>query len=518
MRLIHRFILRLVPLGALAAVIGILVSSSGPIPSERFQNINLYAGPGENYSAGTFDSLLSAQKKAGIGQVREVLDWSQIETTEGTYNWSTPIPYAAVFASEKAQDLKVIAVLTGGPTYMSDTFNSTQFLLRWADFVQAAVDQFGSNVNVWEIGSQINTSTGMSAFLVPAQASTKTTPDPKLYTQMLKVADKIIKDADPNDEVWMGSLVSSSASNCGMNPLTFLLEINGNKGWNSFDSLVYNPKRGAVAPEAADTETSSACASSLPVNNTTLAGEVQSVQDLARQLGGKPLQIEGLTWSSKQLSTLASDRAITSDQALADYLTRATVQLAGNNSLTNFSWQVDQKSTPAAFTALSNLNSILDGAKFMSEPQGQSGSVFEYRFSKGSQWIIIAWHAQDGDNPVPIQLSGLQVSSLTAYPVDAAGFTSSNGTDIPVDGDGNATVMVNERPVIFLGKTNNLASALQQDGSAQTDQWKYQMKVTAHRWTNQLKADMLHVVENLFESAKDKAINWGEEKLNNILG
>jgi RNA polymerase-interacting CarD/CdnL/TRCF family regulator len=78
--------------------------------------------------------------------------------------------------------------------------------------------------------------------------------------------------------------------------------------------------------------------------------------------------------------------------------------------------------------------------------------------------------------------------------------------------------MVNERPVIFLGKTNNLASALQQDGSAQTDQWKYQMKVTAHRWTNQLKADMLHVVENLFESAKDKAINWGEEKLNNILG
>ena len=163
--------------------------------------------------------------------------------------------------------------------------DSTQFLLRWADFVQAAVDQFGDQVDVWEVGSQINTDTGMSAFINPASPSSSTTPDPKLYTQMLKVANNIVKGADPNDEVWMGSLVSAASGSCAMNPLTFLLEINGAKGWEAMDSIEYSPARGANPPEAAVTSTSSACASSLPVANTTLSGEVQSVQDLARQLG-----------------------------------------------------------------------------------------------------------------------------------------------------------------------------------------------------------------------------------------
>jgi hypothetical protein len=58
---------------------------------------------------------------------------------------------------------------------------------------------------------------------------------------------------------------------------------------------------------------------------------------------------------------------------------------------------------------------------------------------------------------------------------------------------------------------------MQQDASNQTDSWKYELKVAAHGWVNQLKGDMLHAAENLFESAKDKAVNWGEEKLNNIL-
>jgi hypothetical protein len=302
-----------------------------------------------------------------------------------------------------------------------------------------------------------------------------------------------------------------------MNPLTFLLEVNGDGGWSSLDGIAYSPVRGASSPEAALTDSSSACTSSLPVNSTTLVGEVQSVQDLARQLGGMPLHIESLGWSGTNLDSLASNRNISVDQVLGDELTRATVQLAGSNSLTDFSWQVDQTGTPSAYAALSNLNSVLSGAKFVSQPQGQSGSVFEYRFSRGSQWIVIAWHAQDGDSPIPVTLSGLPVSSLTAYAVDAAGFSAANGTAISVDSSGSTTLLLNERPVVFIGSTSDLGTAMQQDASNQTDSWKYELKVAAHGWVNQLKGDMLHAAENLFESAKDKAVNWGEEKLNNIL-
>jgi hypothetical protein len=521
MRLFHRFFMRLVPLGVLAGVIAILVSSGGSIQSERIEAINFGSGPGSGYASGTFDGLLSAQKTAGVGEVFETLDWSQIETSQGTYNWTSPIPYAAVFASEKAEGLKIVAVLTGGPTYLAvadgGTVDSTQFLLRWGAFIQSAVDQFGADVDIWQIGTQINTSIGMSAYLMPSTPSTKISPDPKLYAQMLKVAAKIIKDADFNDQVWSGSLVSAASTSCAMNPLTFLLEVNGNGGWSSLDGVVYTPERGAAAPEKAITETSTACTSSLPTTNATLAGEVQSVQDLARQLGGKPLHIEGLGWSGTNLDALASNRSISADQVLGDELTRATVQLAGNNGLTDFSWQIDQANTPAAHTALSNLNSALSGARFVSEPQGQSGSVFEYRFNKGSQWIIIAWHAQDGDSPVPVTLSGLPVSSLTAYAVDAAGFTPGNGTAIPVDTNGNTTLLLNERPVVFLGGTSDLGTALQQDATNQTDVWKYDIKVAAHGMVNQLKGDMLHAAENLFDSAKKQAINWGQEELNKIL-
>jgi hypothetical protein len=334
---------------------------------------------------------------------------------------------------------------------------------------------------------------------------------------MAKVVYKIVKTADANDEVWMGSLVSASASNCAMNPLTFLLEVNGAKGWDSLDSIEYSPARGALAPETAQTAANSACASSLPASNATLSGEVTALQNLARQLGGKTVRIEGLGWSNDELAKLAANRSISADQVLADTLTRATTILAGSNSLTTFFWQIDPNAQAVPFTALSNLNSVLSGAKFEIQAQGQSGSVFEYRFSKGSQWIIIAWHAQDGDTPIPVTLSNLPVSSLTAYAVDAAAFTSANGTAIAVDANGTATVLLNERPVVFLGQTSNLAAAVQQDAASQVNEWKYKIKLSAHQSVNQLKADMLNAIKGLFQSAEDKVVQWGEDKLNSLL-
>ena len=521
MRFLRHFFLKLIPLALIAGVVAVLFSSSGTISSDRLEALNVNTGPGLTYGSDGFSNTLAAEKTAGTAYVREVLDWSQIETMQGTYNWSAPVSYAAVFAAEKAQGLKVIAVLNGGPTYLTptsgETVDSSQFLLRWANFVQAAVDQFGSQVDVWEIGSQINTTTGMSPFITPTVASTSTTPDPTLYAKMAKVVYKIVKTADANDEVWMGSLVSASASNCAMNPLTFLLEVNGAKGWDSLDSIEYSPARGALAPETAQTAANSACASSLPASNATLSGEVTALQNLARQLGGKTVRIEGLGWSNDELAKLAANRSISADQVLADTLTRATTILAGSNSLTTFFWQIDPNAQAVPFTALSNLNSVLSGAKFEIQAQGQSGSVFEYRFSKGSQWIIIAWHAQDGDTPIPVTLSNLPVSSLTAYAVDAAAFTSANGTAIAVDANGTATVLLNERPVVFLGQTSNLAAAVQQDAASQVNEWKYKIKLSAHQSVNQLKADMLNAIKGLFQSAEDKVVQWGEDKLNSLL-
>ena len=521
MRLIHRFILRLIPLGLVAGVVAALFSSSSPLQSERIEAINPNYGPGNTYASGNFDNLSASEVAAQVEYVREVINWNEVETTQGTYNWSAVRPLDAVFTSEKSNGLKVVAVLSGGPTYLANApgqpVDTTQFLVRWANFVQAAVDQFGDRVDVWEIGSQVNTLTGMSTFLIPSSSSASLQPDPTVYAQMIKVANKIIKAVDPNDEVWMGSLVSASSSQCALNPLTFLLEVNGAKAWSSIDSIQYTPARGAISPETAATSTNTSCTTSLSTTSTTLSAEVQSLQDLARQLGGKTVRIENLVWSTDELTTLSANRSISSDQVLADELVRASIPLFGSNGLTSLFWQVDPATQASAFTALSNLNSVLVGARFSSQAQGQSGSVFEYRFQKGSRWIIVAWRAQDGDNPIPVNLTGLDVSSLTAYAVDASSLAAATGTPIPVDASGNAIVMLNERPVLFLGSTSDLGEGVQQDISSQLDQWKFDLTALAHQEMNNAKAAMLQAVKDMFNSAKDKAVQWGEDKLNELL-
>jgi hypothetical protein len=359
MRLIRHLILDLVPLGVIAAIVASMFSSSTPIQGNMVEAINASSGPGSGYSSGNFDALLSSDKEAGQTYVREMVNWSDIETTQGSYNWSATRPLDAIFTSEKNAGLKIIAVLTGGPTYLSSSasqpVNTTEFLVRWANFVQAAVNQYGDLVDIWEIGSHVNSLTGLSPFFIPSDPNASLRPDPATYAQMVKVASKIIKNADPNDQVWMGSLVSAASSTCAVNPLSFLLEVNGTKAWSVIDSIQYDPDRGALSPEAPLTSVTSACASSLPMNSTTMAGEVQALLDLARQLGGKTVRIEGLGWSPDEISALSANRNLTSGQAMADLQTRASIQLLGNDGITQLFWQVNSEQQPETFRALSIL-------------------------------------------------------------------------------------------------------------------------------------------------------------------
>ena len=100
MRLIRHFIFQLVPLGVIAAIVASMFSSSTPIQSEQVEALNVATGPGSAYSDGSFESLLAAEKAAGQLYVREVIDWSEVEASQGTYNWSFSRPLSAIFSAE----------------------------------------------------------------------------------------------------------------------------------------------------------------------------------------------------------------------------------------------------------------------------------------------------------------------------------------------------------------------------------------------------------------------------------
>lgn len=520
MNFLTRTFLRLLPVALIGGFIALMFTSSDAVQTDRVEAINAGAGPGSAYTDGTYDTALSLAGESGEQYIRETIDWSEVETSEGVYDWSSWRPLDAIFTSEDAAGFTIVAVLEGAPSYLAGSDGSvdtTELLVAWANFVQTAVNQFGDRVDVWEIGSRVNSTTGTSPFLLPSSPDSQTTPDTDTYAKLVKAAAKIIKNADPNDEVWMGSLVSATSASCAVNPLTFMLEMNGTKAWNSIDSIQYRPERGAVSPESTVDTTNSACTSSLQAASTTLAGELQSVTDLARQLGGKTVRLEGLGWSGSEIESLSTGRSISSDEVMADYLTRASVIVYSGGKVTSIFLRTGLAADSPSTTALTNLNSVLTDAKFIGQYQGQSGSVYEYRFRKGSKWIIVAWRAAAGDDPLPVTLADLPMDRLTAYAVDAEEFSADHGTVITVDDTNSTTIMLNERPVVFIGYTSNLGDSAQQEVEDQLDIWKYELKAMARRAANNAKAAMMQALEDMFNSAKEQAIQWGEDKLDELL-
>jgi len=47
--------------------------------------------------------------------------------------------------------------------------------------------------------------------------------------------------------------------------------------------------------------------------------------------------------------------------------------------------------------------------------------------------------------------------------------------------------------------------------------WKFEIKAAAHRALNDLKAAAMQALEDMFNRAKEEAIQWGEDKLDELL-
>ncbi|MDP3449658.1 MAG: beta-galactosidase, partial [Anaerolineaceae bacterium] len=328
MKLIGYIIRHIIPISLLAIIGFGVYTVATPPPSSRIDGLGIDLLSSPPLTTEAVERQLNAIQQSGVKYVRIEMNWSIIESTQGIYDFSSVLPLDLFFSSAQARGLKSVAVITGFPVYLTTTglpLDQQTIGLRWERFIQASVDHYGDQVNYWEIGDQINTTNSARSL---AQS------DPAFYSKMLKAASKIIKNTDPNDQVWMGSLVSATASNCAVNPLSFLLEVNAAKAWSMADAVTYQPRRGATVPELpSESDINLSCNASMAASSASLSAEVQSIQDLARQLGGKPVYITGLTWSPDELVSLQGSRAIDVNTLQSDLLVRASVMLTGGISL-----------------------------------------------------------------------------------------------------------------------------------------------------------------------------------------
>ena len=180
-------------------------------------------------------------------------------------------------------------------------------------------------------------------------------------------------------------------------------------------------------------------------------------------------------------------------------------------------WQVDPLYQPLAMTSLTDLSASMVNSKSLGQIQGQTGSVQEYRFQNGPNLAILAWRSQDGDAPQPVSFSNLATKSMTAFSTDVLGLDKAYGTPIQVDGTGNSVIMLNERPVIFLYKNGGWDEQIKAGATNQIELWRLDLQAAMSRGLGHLKAIFTQWLDGIFTRAKDSAVDWGSEKIKDML-
>jgi len=76
---------------------------------------------------------------------------------------------------------------------------------------------------------------------------------------------------------------------------------------------------------------------------------------------------------------------------------------------------------------------------------------------------------------------------------------------------------LNERPVLLTGKVGDLAAQAQGAITDQLEIWQMQIGELIRQGLNNAKAAFMDMLEELFNQAKDKAVEWGEEQIDELL-
>ena len=509
----------LLPISLVLSFFAGLLPSITPAIPVRIEGLGVEMSALPVLTAENTDSTITHIKNTGAMYIRQEVNWSTIETSPDVYDWSATLPLDQLFSAADGQDLHIVATLTGGPVYLVDAEGRVEqeaFIERWERFVNAVVGHFGEQVDIWEIGSQLNSSHAMSPFLLPLEPFNSTAPDPVFYSRILKTAAKVINEGDPNDELWLGSLTGLAAADCAMSPLTFLLELHAARGWRYADAILYEPRHGSAAPEfAASGVVNSACASNLMVTPSSLSQEVQAVQELARQLGGKRVLVSGLGWQGNDLAALSNTRGISAGQVEADMLVRATAALMAKDAVPVVFWHTNILQNPSAYQSMTNLVKILTTTVPMGEQQ--AGEVFEYRFREGGRNILLAWRVVGGDEPATAAFEVGDIPSLTAWAADSPGTSEASGQKIPANNAGQVIVLLNERPVIFSGRSGDLAGSVRQAVHDQAELWGIELRRAALRGLNEARGQLGDLLEKWLDEAKESALDWGEGKIDELL-
>ena len=249
----------------------------------------------------------------------------------------------------------------------------------------------------------------------------------------------------------------------------------------------------------------------------SVSAEVRSVQDLTRQLGSKPVVITGLGWGNKSLQQLKEGRSITEAELEADLLVRTSAALMAENTPPVIIWNADLTSNLHASNALANLQSSIADSVSRGRVESSSGAVHEYKFLKGGETYVTAWRSEEGDSAYPANIAAEKKDSLMLYPADATRLSEEFGFNPQFSAPDQVTLMLNERPVILTTISHNLVRNAKLSLDDQVVSWKSDIRQGIQRQVDVLKAALRNFFDDLFNRVKESAIEWGEDKIDELM-
>jgi len=163
----------------------------------------------------------------GVQWARMSATWSQIEPTQGTFNYSS---MDSILANATANNLSVSALLLSNPSWVNTNGGAfpTGSLPAWSTFVGNMVGRYSGSVTNWEVWNEPDGATGAT---------------PSDYAQTVASAYTAAKTANPNAQIgltvsevnvnWMKQAINSGAADhfdyVAVHPYSVLY--NMSQGW-----------------------------------------------------------------------------------------------------------------------------------------------------------------------------------------------------------------------------------------------------------------------------------------------
>ena len=219
-----------------AAVLPVAVEARGASAAVGAESVGERFGVASShiklYDSQTMDKEFDAMRDAGASWVRCDFAWSDLEKTQGVWDFAGA---DAVVAKAEARGVEVLGILAASPGWANGGMPwnyppTPAHIDDWKNYVRTVAECYKGKVAAWEIWNEEN----ISAFWQPA-------PDAAAYVNLLAAASPQIRAADPDATIVMGGVAG-----LGYDDLTTYLSLGAA---DYVDAVAYHPYAETIGVE-----------------------------------------------------------------------------------------------------------------------------------------------------------------------------------------------------------------------------------------------------------------------------